>query len=130
LHDRRARLRKAGGCALYTDECRQPLAAFINSYDLLIEPDAASCGLIDMVTDALRASPRIRNRDDIQPGMKQHAARVASVDRRVDPIRWRDDRGNLPARVESILRAARRPQPPTPGQLARLSMSVDESLRR
>jgi len=56
--------------------------------------------------------------------MKQQVARP------VAPIRWRDGRGSLPARIGSILRAARRPQPPTPNQLARLSMSVHQSLAR
>src|SRR4051812_14659392 len=45
------------------------------------------------------------------------------------PTKWRDDPA-APSGADLILRAARCPEPPTDDDLARLSMSLDETLRR
>jgi hypothetical protein len=45
-----------------------------------------------------------------------------------DPPRWRDGTATRPSGVDLILRAARCPQPPTPGDLVRLSGDVNAIL--
>jgi len=46
-----------------------------------------------------------------------------------DPARWRADAGQRTAGVDSMLRAIRLPQPPTPQDLALLSTYVDKMRR-
>jgi hypothetical protein len=45
-----------------------------------------------------------------------------------DPTKWRDKRAGRSVGVEVILRAARRPQLPKAGDLAKLSASLSEIL--
>jgi hypothetical protein len=47
-----------------------------------------------------------------------------------EPTRWRDDRENRPIGVDLVLRAARRSEPPTRDDLARLAISLGILLRR
>jgi hypothetical protein len=65
-----------------------------------------------------------QNGENLEPPVESHLK--AS---RMDPTRWRDD-PEAPSGADLVLRAACCPQSPTADDLARLAMSVDETLRR